>query len=155
MSTPPLNPAPSSEEEKVQKKKERYTRAILGASSEILFVILPFIVIGITLAHRSEFRTILFIPEWSIVSAVIVGQAIVKVASAVLGRTNIVKEGVVLILSILLVCLLVPILIILAIGLTSVTISLSLALTQTLLFLLSISVFWFASWIENMNRTKP
>lgn len=120
-------------------------RAFASASSELLFVLLPFIVIGITLAHRGEFRTILFIPEWSIVSAVVAGQTIVKLASAGIGKTNVKKEAIVLIISLLLVCLLVPILIILAIALTSQGISTSLAVIQAFLFLLSVALFWTTS----------
>jgi hypothetical protein len=116
-----------------------------------LFVLLPFIVIGITLAHRDEFRTILFIPEWSIVSSVIVGQSIVKLASASMGERKVKKEAIVLIMSILLVCFLVPILVTLAIVLTSTFISTALAVTQAVFFLLSIVIFWFGCVIESLG----
>src|ERR1700756_3515315 len=99
-----------------QKISEEDRKSFTSASTELMFVLLPFIVIGIALAHMGEFRTLLFIPEWSIVSAVIVGQSIVKVASSSIGRVNVDKEWIVLAISILLVCLLVPILIILAFG---------------------------------------
>ncbi len=151
MTTNPATPPISSEEqEKIEKQKshEANIRAFAAASSELLFVLLPFIVIGITLAHRGEFRTILRIPEWSIVSAVIVGQGIVKLASAAMGKIGVKKENVVLIISALLVCLLVPILIVLAIVLTS-EVSKSMAIIQAVLFLLGISVFWLTSVIEN------
>jgi hypothetical protein len=88
---------------------------------------------------------VLFIPEWSIVSAVIVGQTIVKLTSAGIGRTNVKKEAVILIISVLLVCLLVPVLIILAIALTSPGISMTLAIIQAVLFLLSAGLFWTVS----------
>jgi hypothetical protein len=97
--------------------------ALSSASAELLFVVLPFIVIGIALAHEGLFRTIVFIPEWSIVSAVIVGQAIVRFASVGIGRANIKRENSVLVLAALLVCLLAPILTVLAIVLTSPNIS--------------------------------
>ena len=85
MTTPTDNSGVTSDKEKTrteeQAEKEDNNRAFISALSEMLFVLLPFIVIGITLAYRREFRTILFLPEWSIVSAVIVGQSIVKLAS--------------------------------------------------------------------------
>jgi hypothetical protein len=146
MATPPVNPAPEIEGQ-ARKEKEVASVAAISATSEILFVVLPFIVIGITLAHRGEFRTILYIPEWSIVSAVIVGQSIVKIAST-LGRDKVKKEPIVLVISALLVCLLVPILIILAIALTSQTISFSLAITQAIFFVLSALIFWLTSGLQ-------
>lgn len=153
MANSPLKPTAAEIEKELasakKKEKEENFRATLGATSETLFVVLPFIVIGIALLHRGEFQTIFFIPEWSIVSAVIVGQSIVKIASTTLGRKDIKKEPVVLIISVLLVCLLVPILIILAITLTSQTISLRLAITQGVLFVVSGIVFWFSSGLEH------
>lgn len=158
MVTRPTNDPASTEAEQTRLKKEvekeRDGRASTSATSELLFVLLPFIVIGVTLAHRDEFRSIFYIPEWSIVSAVIVGQAIVKLASASVGSQNVRKETIILIMAVLLVCFLGPILIILAISLTSASISNHLAITQGVFFLLSAVVFWFASMIENYQKIK-
>jgi hypothetical protein len=145
--------APDEEKSQAQKdiEKEVDSHAAAAACSELLFVILPFIVIAITLAHRCELRTIFFIPEWSIVSAVITGQSIVKLASITVGR-SVAKDPIVLILSILLVCLLVPILTILAIVLTSSQVSLSLAIVQGVLFTLSAVVFGGVSALQNWAR---
>ncbi|HXM60186.1 MAG TPA: hypothetical protein VN950_04965 [Terriglobales bacterium] len=160
MSTKPATPPASTEEQKAQLKKlvgkEKDVRALTTATSELLFVLLPFIVIGIGLAHRGEIRTIFFIPEWSIVSAVIVGQTIVKVASASVGNIHVKKHPIILIMTILLVCLLVPILSILAIVLTSPNISTTLAATQAVFFVLSTVVFWGASAIETyVEQSRP
>lgn len=130
-----------------KKDSDDSSRAALSATTELLFVILPFIVIAITLAHRDQFRTIVALPEWSIVSAVITGQAIVKFASMGFGR-KVHREGVTLMLSALLVCLLVPVLIILAIALTSDKMSTSLEVSQGILFLLSSCVFWAATFLR-------
>jgi hypothetical protein len=148
MTTEPVDPAPEIEGQARKEKEEMKVASVAAtsATSETLFVLLPFIVIGITLAHRGAFRTILYIPEWSIVSA-IVGQSIVKVAST-LGRHKVKKELIVLMMSVLLVCLLVPILIILAIALTTPTISLALAITQAFFFVLSALIFWVTSGLE-------
>jgi hypothetical protein len=134
--------------------REVASKAGLGATSELLFVVLPFIVIAITLGHLGAFRTFLYIPEWSIVSAVIAGQSIVKFASLTMGR-RVDKEFVVLWLSVLLVCLLVPVLITLAIVLTSVEVSISLAVAQAILFILSAGAFWTASFFETMAKLRP
>jgi hypothetical protein len=158
MTTPTTNSGVTSDEEKTraqeQAEKEGDRRAFISALSEMLFVLLPFIVIGITLAYRREFRSILFLPEWSIVSAVIVGQSIVKLSSAGIGRSNVRTEMIVLFISALLVCLLVPILCILAITLTSASVSRSVAVTQAIFFSLSVVVFVLACWINNLVLDK-
>src|SRR5664280_1616446 len=149
----PEEPAAANQNQAEKEKKKPYDGAFSKATSELLFVLLPFVVIAITLAHRGELRTILSIPEWSIVSAVIIGQTITKLASATLGRTGLKKERIVLVMSILLVCMLVPVLIILAIVLTSPTISKALAVTQAIFFVLSAFLFWAASGGEGSAQS--
>jgi hypothetical protein len=154
MSNP--NPAPPSdnqqpEKPEVKEKKEHY--ALSAATSELLFVLLPFIVIAITLGHRGELGTIFFMPELSIVSSVISGQAIVKFAQTTMGR-KVKKPRAVLVISALLVCLLVPVLVILSIVLSSQSISIPLAVTQTFIFILSAFVFWLATVFEAMGNAS-
>jgi len=48
---------------------ESVLHARLNASSELLFVLLPFLVIAIVLSHKGSLATIFFLPEWSLVSA--------------------------------------------------------------------------------------
>jgi hypothetical protein len=158
MTPPPLG-LPDSREadqprERTSAHDEEDYKAFTSASSELLFVLLPFIVIAITLAHRSEFRTIFFIPEWSIVSAVIVGQSIVKMASSSAGNVAVNKENAVLVISILLVCLLVPVLVTLAIILTSENVSMTMASSQATLFVISGFVFWVASATESVTKSR-
>lgn len=120
----------------------------VGATSELLFVILPFIVIAITLAHRGELSSIFSIPEWSIVSAVIVGQSVVKIVSTVLGHQNVNREPIILWVALLLVCVLVPVLVVLSIVLTSNSVSRALSVVQAVLFVVSATIFWAVSWVE-------
>jgi hypothetical protein len=89
------------------------------------------------------------------VSAVIVGQSIVKLASASVGRINVKREPVILVLSVLLVCLLAPILVILSIALTSPRISITMALAQAIFFALSAVIFWSASVLDAYTKTDP
>jgi hypothetical protein len=124
-------------------------KSFLSASTELVFVLLPFIVIGIVFAHLDQFRSIFFIPEWSIVSAVIIGQSIVKIASSSVGRANVEKEWIILVMASLLVGLLIPILIVLTIALTSPKISNTLATAQGIFFVVSCVIFWLASAIEH------
>jgi hypothetical protein len=147
MTTPEEATKAAEAQKEAEKKADQ--RAFYPAFTELLFVLLPFIVIAFTLGYRGEIRTILFLPEWSIVSAVIVGQSIVKLASAGIGRRNVDKEFVVLLIAIVLVVLLVPILITLAIVLTARTISLQMAVIQGAFFIISGATFLISSWIEN------
>jgi len=155
MTTQAANSAASGQEEKERQKrldKKKDARAATSATSELLFVFLPFIVIAITMAHQGDLRSIFFIPEWSIVSAVISGQSIAKLTYATLGRSNVKREVIVLVISLVLVGLLVPILIVLAIALTSPNVSVTLAVTQATFFVLSVALFWFVCWTDSYAK---
>jgi hypothetical protein len=84
---PETTPPTKSEIEAARKKLEadRESRATAQSWSELLFVILPFIVIAITLLHRGEIGSPFYLPEWSIVSSVIMGQSIMRLVSSALG----------------------------------------------------------------------
>jgi hypothetical protein len=126
----------------------RMRRAKISTISELLFVVLPFIVIAIALAHKGELSTFFYIPEWSIVSAVIMGQSLIRIVGAVLGRRGLEKELILAVLALILVLGLIPVLIILGFVLTSETISGGLAAWQALMFLVSVGVF---SWSIHME----
>jgi hypothetical protein len=136
--------------------EERYENAKLEgnfrAASELLFVLLPFLVIAMTLAHRRELRTMFYMPEWSIVSAVLAGQTIVKIGTAMVLRASKNLEVVGFILAFLIVCILVPILIVLVIILTTDRVTNSLAIAQAILFLISVGVFTRSWWIEAVSE---
>jgi hypothetical protein len=80
------------------------------------------------------------------------GQSIVKWASIAIGNKVSFKEGIVFILSALLVVGLVPILIVLAIVLTADKVSIGLAYTQAIFFVLSAICFGLTSLIEFVAR---
>jgi hypothetical protein len=155
--TTALPPDHDPEHLKQEKDKLIESRAKFAATSELLFVILPFIVIAIILGHRGELKIIFFLPEWSIVSAVIVGQSVIKLVSMVLGRKKVIKESILLILSVLIVLWLVPILVILSIVLIADKdkVSCTLALTQAIMFFVSIAVFWWTSFVERHANEYP
>lgn len=119
----------------------------LSALTELFFVILPFIVIAIALLHKGALHTIFYLPEWSIVSAVMAGQSVKKLVSSVLGET-VHEENVLFLLTIQLVCVLIPILVILSIVLTSDTVSLKQAWAQGILFVISAAIFFSLSLVE-------
>jgi len=133
---------------------ESVLHARLNASSELLFVLLPFLVIAIVLSHKGSLATIFFLPEWSLVSAVILGQSLMRLVSAIVGRRAIEKEKVLLLLTAILVFGLIPVLIILAIVLTTDRVSPRLAYTQAVMFVLSTGLFWWCLCQESQIKSS-
>src|ERR1035437_4313338 len=86
-------------------------------TSELFFVILPFIVLAMVLGHKGELYTIFYSPEWSIVSVVICGQTIVRFVGAVLGPSAY-RERIMMALSGMIVFLFIPNVLILSIVLS-------------------------------------
>lgn len=117
----------------------------LSAASELLFILLPFVVIGMTLGARGQFRTILTLPVWSIAAALITGQTIVSLMSMTAGKIFAKRETIVLLVSILLVCVLMPVLIILATILATASVSSFLAISQGVFFAVSAVVYYLTT----------
>jgi len=123
-------------------------KAMWVAGAEILFVLLPFLVIAIILSYKRALFSIFLLPEWSIVSAVINGQSLVKFVSATTGRNG-AHERVVFAVAALLVLLLVPSLVILSIVLSVEHVTFPLAMTQCVMFIVSLVIFSLSSFIED------
>jgi len=124
---------------------------LLGSSaavitSELLFVLLPLVVIAlIRLAGGHSLRELLAIPEWSFGSAVLIGQALVKLVSGVAAQRSPARwESLAFVVSVMVVLALVPSLIVLALMLTASTASTALITMQMLLFGMSVVVFYTA-----------
>ncbi|MGD0442470.1 MAG: hypothetical protein ABSA39_00905 [Edaphobacter sp.] len=108
--------------------------AKLAAFSDLCFVLLPFIVISIILIFTGRWHEVLYVPEWSIATPVVVGQTISRMVSSIANR-SVVKEGVVFVICAVIVFLLVPSLIILGFVLEAPKVTTGLAVTQIALFL--------------------
>lgn len=94
----------------------KYSNSLFGVIAELLFVILPFIVLTIVVAYRSQgVIHLLTVPDWSLGAAVLIGQSIVKLVAGVTadGRQR-PWERTALLVSVLIVLLLVPSLVVLA-----------------------------------------
>jgi L-lactate permease len=121
-------------EDKEQKKPSFNQEAKLAALSDLCFVLLPFIVIVIVLVFSGRIRELLYIPEWSIATPVVVGQIITRIVAASVNR-SVVKEGIVFLLCAVIVFLLVPSLIVLGFVLEVPKVTTAMAVTQIALFL--------------------
>jgi hypothetical protein len=122
--------------------------AFLVAVTEVLFVVVPFIVIGAVVIYQGHFRSLLLMPEWSIVGAVIGGQTIVKFLKAIHNLKQSDVDRVILAVTALIVLVVIPDLCILTIVLLSPSISIYLAITQGVLFSVSLFVFAFSCFLE-------
>jgi hypothetical protein len=155
-------PDESKKDDSTSKTKEEEDdnegNAWCGAISELLFVLLPFLVITITFAHRGQVRTILSLPEWSLVSSVVVGQSIVKIVSTSLtygtGGRPILIDRIALLVAVLMVCVLVPCLTVLSLVLTSDHVSRALACWQIILFLLATFLFTGVTWLHRLSELE-
>jgi hypothetical protein len=122
-----------------------YHQAQKVAFSEILFVILPIIILSISLGHRGRIGDVFFAPEWSIISVVICGQAVIKLAD----RIFILKVPVnrwthILRLSVVIVFLFVPNVMVLSFVLENERLSGNLAAIQVIWFFLTACLYWYS-----------
>lgn len=130
------------------------TRRLLMA--EVLFMILPFVVTGIVFSYQGVLLKLIYLPEWSLASSVLMGQALVKYISAILSsqnRTELPWQRVALNLSFLIVLGLVPSLLILSLVLIAEPYSYSnrLAVSQIVLFIFGlISFFIFGGYTPGL-----
>jgi RsiW-degrading membrane proteinase PrsW (M82 family) len=123
-----------NQEKQPQSPKPTFERTLLPIVAEVLFVLLPMIVIGIVLGLRGEIRHFIYIPEWSLVNAVIVGQSVMKMFYGTLRFKTSHSGTLILTVAIAIVLLLVPTLIVLAFILVSSNVSSLVAAIQLVLF---------------------
>ncbi len=128
------------------------SRNVIAATSELCFIFLPFLIIAIAFAHLGRFWSIFYLPEWSIVSAVITGQSLIKVASVSM-KTRPEREKIILFMSMIIVLILVPVIIILAIALTSDPVTKGIAITQIVYFFIAALLFWLTTWLEKWSES--
>ena len=125
------------------KKYKAENQAFAAALSELLFALLPFAVVFIVFAYQNKgWKTYLMAPEWAFASALLFGQTIVKVVQGALSpglKAN--PPAVVLTISLLIVCGLVPSMVLLAIVLTGTNGPLWLGITQMILAVIASYIF--------------
>ncbi len=113
-------------------------------SSELIFTLLPLIIILIVRSYEMEFSQIFYNTEWSIISIILFGQSIVKFSSGIANSKETFRwQLVALVISVIIVFGLVPASIILALNLTSYRIALGMAILQIIIFLISVLTYYF------------
>ena len=137
--------APSNQELQRLRRDFR-TRSILQSITELLFTLLPFIVLlMVTAAKTGQVQEILAESEWSFAAAILFGQTIVRIVGGVTHEDiagNARSENVVLTIAMLIVLGLVPSMVIMTmVLLQSPHVQSWLGAAQVLLFLVAVAFF--------------
>ncbi|CAI9679405.1 hypothetical protein [Elizabethkingia anophelis] len=116
--------------------------------SELIFTILPLIVISIVRSYQDKVSLIFYNVEWSMMAIILFGQSIIKFSS---GISNSKKQFrwqlVALIISLIITIGLIPSIVILVINSTNDNQSLGLHIFQIILFILSTITFFLIGYI--------
>lgn len=127
-------------------KLDRTIKYVL--SSELLFTLLPIIILLIVRGYENNFSKVFFNTEWSIISIILFGQSIVKFSSGIANSKEKFRwQLVALVISLIIVFGLIPSSIILVLNLTSVDLSLTMGIIQLIIFLLSCFTYYFVGAI--------
>lgn len=120
---------------------EKEMNALLAAIGEVLFVVLPLLVLAIVFLGRGKtWFSLLASPEWSFGAAVLMGQSLVKFVAGV-SHIGAIWERVALVVSGTIVLGLVPSLIVLSLILTSDHPPIQLVVVQIGFFVLGVIIF--------------
>jgi hypothetical protein len=126
--------------------------AIAKVSTELLFIVLPFIIVGIVLYYRGSTTHLLYIPEWAIAATVLQGQVLVKFITTLFVVSK--EDGFNLdtargsfIFTILLTFCFVPTILVLVFVFLSEVPSFNLAILQIISFIVAVLVFFGVAFL--------
>jgi hypothetical protein len=113
-------------------------------SSELIFTLLPIIILLIVRSYENDYSKIFYNSEWSIISIILFGQSIVKFSSGIANSKGTFRwQLVALVISLIIVFGLIPASIILVLNLTCSNISLGMAILQLIMFIISVLSYYF------------
>lgn len=116
--------------------------------SELLFTILPILIVLIVRSYESKFELIFYNTEWSIMAIILYGQSIVKFSSGIANSKAIFRWQLVsLIISIIIVFGLIPSIIILVINLLNTQQLFTTYLLQIILFVLGVFCYFIIGYL--------
>jgi hypothetical protein len=130
--------------------------ALYVIMTEIIIVLVPFIITGIVFTSQGKFLKILSKEEWSLAASILSGQAMVKLVSGFLSSTRYGRpahDKVILWIVLIMVVCFIPSLVILVLIMTNDPPPFYLVLSQILMFVLGISVFLIAGWVGQRLMT--
>lgn len=113
-------------------------------SSEVLFTLLPIIILLIVRSSENDISKIFYSTEWSVISIILFGQSIVKFSSGIANSKETFRwQLVALVISLIIVFGLIPSPIILVLNLTTSNVSLGMAILQIITFIISVLTYYF------------
>lgn len=116
--------------------------------SEMLFTVLPLIVISIVRSYQCKFELIFYNTEWAMMSIILFGQSIVKFSSGIANSSLKMRWQLVsMIISLIIIFGLIPSIIVLIINLLNDEIMFGLHFAQISLFVLSIITFFIVGYL--------
>jgi len=116
--------------------------------SEMLFTVLPLIVISIVRSYQCKFELIFYNTEWAMMSIILFGQSIVKFSSGIANSSLKFRWQLVsMIISLIIIFGLIPSIIILIISLLNDEKMFGLHFAQITLFILSIITFFIVGYL--------
>lgn len=116
--------------------------------SEMLFTVLPLIVISIVRSYQCKFELIFYNTEWAMMSIILFGQSIVKFSSGIANSSLKFRWQLVsMIISLIIIFGLIPSIIILIINLLNDDKMFSLHIAQIALFIISILTFFIVGYL--------
>lgn len=123
-------------------KIDRTTKYVL--SSELIFTLLPLIILLIVRSYENNFSKVFYNTEWSIISIILFGQSIVKFSSGIANSNNKFRwQLVALVISLVIVLGLIPASIILVLNLSNNNITLNMVILQIIVFIVSVFTYYF------------
>lgn len=146
---------------KISPEGKRFlTTATLRVITELLFTVLPFVIVALVLSYRGTTTRVIYLPEWAIAATVLEGQVLVKFISAsfILGKQEDTSASVTwggFVFTILLIVCFVPTVLILVFMFLEPEPSFRLAVIQIGAFIVAVLVFFvFAFLLEGAILIK-
>lgn len=116
--------------------------------SEMLFTVLPLLVISIVRSYQSKFELIFYNTEWAMISIILFGQSIVKFSSGIANSSLKFRWQLVsMIISLIIIFGLIPSIIVLIINLINNEMILGIHIAQIILFILSMITFFIVGYL--------
>lgn len=116
--------------------------------SEMLFTVLPLIVISIVRSYQCQFELIFYNTEWAMISIILFGQSIVKFSSGIANSTLKFRWQLVsMIISLIIIFGLIPSIIVLIINLLNEEKIIGIHIIQIIMFILSMITFFIVGYL--------
>lgn len=136
-------------------KDQEHRNTLCVVLTDMLFVLLPFIVTGIVLSSKGKFFEFIIQPEWALAASVISGQAIVKCMAGYLSTGESAWQKITLLITAAIVLCFTPSLLVFTLIVNSdqTQASIPLLRLQVIVFFVGLLVFLISGWLVEKLRS--